>query len=52
MIKLGGEPKRMWVVGASDHRFSDNLFDFDQSLLEAVDWVMQNQPRTMAVQAQ
>ena len=52
MMKLGGEPKRMWVVGASDHRFSDNLSSFDRSLLEAVDWVMQNQPRMLAVQAQ
>jgi hypothetical protein len=52
MITLGGEPKRMWVVGASDHRFSDNLSSFDQSLLEAVDWVMKNQPQTLAVQAQ
>ena len=45
MMQLGGEPKRLWVVGASDHRFSDNLSGFDQSLLEAIDWVNQNQPR-------
>ena len=48
MMKLGGEPKRMWVVGASDHRFSDNLSDFDRSLLEALDWVTQNQPLAVA----
>jgi pimeloyl-ACP methyl ester carboxylesterase len=46
MMQLGGEPKRLWVVGASDHRFSDNLAGFDRSLLEAIDWVNQNQPRT------
>jgi pimeloyl-ACP methyl ester carboxylesterase len=51
MIGLGGEPKRLWVVPASDHRFSDNLAAFDQSLLEAIDWVRQNQPRTVAVLA-
>jgi pimeloyl-ACP methyl ester carboxylesterase len=45
MMQLGGEPKRLWVVGASDHRFSDNLSGFDRSLLEAIDWVNQNQPR-------
>jgi len=50
MMGLGSEPKRLWVVRASDHRFSDNLSGFDRSLLEAVDWVGQNQPRTMAVQ--
>jgi hypothetical protein len=44
MIGLGGEPKRLWVVKASDHRFSDNLIDFDRSLLEAIDWVRQNEP--------
>jgi len=44
MMQLGAEPKRLWVVGASDHRFSDNLSGFDRSLLEAIDWVNQNQP--------
>ena len=33
------EPKRLWVVNASDHRFSDNLREFDERLLEALDWV-------------
>ena len=45
MIGLGGDPKRLWVVDASDHRFSDNLSDFDQSLLAALDWVTQHTPR-------
>ena len=39
------EPKKLWVVTASDHRFSDNLKEFDQRLLEAVDWVKDNQPQ-------
>ncbi|HVQ13183.1 MAG TPA: alpha/beta hydrolase [Vicinamibacterales bacterium] len=39
MIGLGGEPKRLWVIDAADHRFSDNLSEFDRSLLAAIDWV-------------
>jgi type IV secretory pathway VirJ component len=35
------EPKRLWVVRASDHRFSDNLAEFDQRLVEAIGWVAQ-----------
>jgi len=35
------EPKKLWVVQASDHRFSDNLAEFDRRLLEAVAWVRQ-----------
>ena len=34
-------PKRLWIVQASNHRFSDNLDEFDQRLLEAIDWVKQ-----------
>lgn len=32
-------PKRLWVVEASDHRFSNNLSEFDRRLLDAVAWV-------------
>jgi hypothetical protein len=32
-------PKRLWVVEASNHRFSGNLADFDRCLLEAIQWV-------------
>lgn len=39
------EPKRLWVVKASDHRFSDNLAEFDQRMLEAIQWIRENQPR-------
>jgi fermentation-respiration switch protein FrsA (DUF1100 family) len=38
-------PKRLWIVNAADHRFSDNLGDFDRCLLEAIQWVLQNRPR-------
>jgi hypothetical protein len=33
------EPKRLWIVNASDHRFSDSLDEFDRRLLEAIAWV-------------
>lgn len=35
------DPKRLWMVKASDHRFSDNLADFDRSLFEAIAWIRQ-----------
>lgn len=34
-------PKKLWIVKASDHRFSDNLPEFDQRLLDALAWVAQ-----------
>ena len=33
------EPKQLWIVKASNHRFSDNLAEFDRRLLEAMSWV-------------
>jgi len=39
------DPKKLWVVNATDHRFSDNLAEFDRRLVEAVDWVKQHMPR-------
>jgi len=30
------------VIDASDHRFSNNLAEFDRRLLEAVAWVRQH----------
>lgn len=39
------EPKRLWIVNASNHRFSDNLDEFDRRLLEAIAWVKANAPR-------
>lgn len=40
-----GEPKKLWTVNASDHRFSDNLTELDRRLVEAVAWVMQHAAR-------
>jgi fermentation-respiration switch protein FrsA (DUF1100 family) len=39
------EPKRMWVVTASNHRFSDNQDEFDRRLLEALAWVREQAER-------
>jgi len=38
-------PKRLWIVKAADHRFSDNLAAFDATLLESIAWVRENGPR-------
>jgi type IV secretory pathway VirJ component len=38
-------PKRLWVVDAADHRFSNNLQEFDARLMEAIEWIRRNQPR-------
>jgi fermentation-respiration switch protein FrsA (DUF1100 family) len=38
-------PKKLWIVNASDHRFSDNTAEFDRRLVEAIEWVKQNPPR-------
>lgn len=39
------EPKKLWIVKASNHRFSNNLEEFSQRLLEAIHWIKQNQPQ-------
>lgn len=39
------DPKQAWVIKAADHRFSDNLSEFDRRLLEAISWVKANAPR-------
>jgi hypothetical protein len=33
------QPKRLWIVNAADHRFSDNLGELDQRLLDALAWI-------------
>ncbi len=45
LMREAGEPKQLWVIKASDHRFSDNQAEFDKRLLEAMAWVRQNAPR-------
>jgi alpha-beta hydrolase superfamily lysophospholipase len=39
ILSHASEPKKLWMVSASDHRFSDNLVEFDARLLEALAWI-------------
>ncbi len=39
------EPKKLWVINASNHRFSGSLEEFDQRLVEALAWVTQQSVR-------
>jgi type IV secretory pathway VirJ component len=45
VLQSAHDPKKLWIVSASDHRFSDNLAEFDRRLVEAIEWVKQNSPR-------
>ena len=38
-------PKQLWIVDASNHRFSSNLPEFDNRLMEALEWIRHNQPQ-------
>ena len=44
VIDAAREPKRLWIVEASDHRFSDNMAELERRLLEAVAWVTGKTP--------
>jgi fermentation-respiration switch protein FrsA (DUF1100 family) len=39
ILARAGAPKRLWIVEAADHRFSNNLTEFDRRLLDAVAWI-------------
>jgi hypothetical protein len=45
MFTESREPKRMWIVDASNHRFSDSLDEFDRRLIEAITWVRDHMTR-------
>ncbi|HUU33983.1 MAG TPA: alpha/beta hydrolase [Vicinamibacterales bacterium] len=45
VMAAANEPKRLWVVEAADHRFSNNLTEFDRRLFEALTWVAQQRGR-------
>jgi fermentation-respiration switch protein FrsA (DUF1100 family) len=45
LMARASNPKRLWMVTASDHRFSGNVPEFDRRLLESIEWVRQNEPR-------
>ncbi len=39
VMQAAKDPKRLWIVDASNHRFSGNVEALDQRLLEAIAWV-------------
>ena len=39
VMARAGEPKKLWMVEAADHRFSDNEGEFDRRLFEALTWI-------------
>lgn len=39
VLSAAREPKKLWVVDSSDHRFSNNLAEFDRRLIEALAWI-------------
>jgi Bacterial virulence protein (VirJ) len=45
VLERAKEPKKLWIIKAGDHRFSDNLAEFDQCLLEAITWISQHAAR-------
>lgn len=45
ILERANDPKRLWIVNASNHRFSDNVKELDRQLLEAIAWVNERSPR-------
>jgi alpha-beta hydrolase superfamily lysophospholipase len=45
VMERAKEPKQLWIVKAADHRFSDNLGEFEQCLFEAITWITQHEAR-------
>jgi hypothetical protein len=39
LLEVARPPKRLWIVNASDHRFSGNVAEFDRALLDATAWI-------------
>ena len=45
ILAAARDPKRLWMIDAADHRFSNKPAELAQCLAEALDWVRQNAPR-------
>jgi fermentation-respiration switch protein FrsA (DUF1100 family) len=39
LMRAARDPKALWTVTADDHRFSNNLKEFDARLLDAIAWI-------------
>jgi dienelactone hydrolase len=50
ILRHAAPPKKLWMVSASNHRFSDNLREFDARLLDAIGWVRQNAPAPSSIE--
>lgn len=44
MFSRASEPKRMWVIEAANHRFSNNRDELDLRMLEALQWIKTAKP--------
>jgi fermentation-respiration switch protein FrsA (DUF1100 family) len=44
VLESARQPNRLWVVAASNHRFSDNVAEFDRALLDAITWITDVHP--------
>jgi hypothetical protein len=42
VFSLAGNPKRMWVIEASNHRFSDNRPELERCVIQALQWIRGN----------
>jgi fermentation-respiration switch protein FrsA (DUF1100 family) len=45
VLARASEPKKLWLINAADHRFSNNQAEFDARLVDALAWVRQNAPK-------
>lgn len=45
ILSAASDPKQLWIVDAADHRFSNNLAEFDRRLIEAIAWVAEHATR-------
>ena len=43
LMSYARDPKKLWIVNASNHRFSDNPAEFDARLIEAIQWILAHQ---------
>ena len=44
VVDRAAGPRRLWILNASDHRFSGAMAQLDRCLLEAMEWVHQHAP--------
>jgi alpha-beta hydrolase superfamily lysophospholipase len=44
IVAAAREPKRLWIIEAEDHRFSNALPELDRRLAEAITWIDTTHP--------